>query len=311
MARGASIQTGQGAAPQQGEKSKPERHVLPPLTGFPIEVTPENAGGPTPSEQDQSGRETEQAGGDTRTASAPVVWASAEPAVPTAVSEGLPEAIQQALTEELPQSGAPAEVIRACERRLHAAQTLREAMEHRALAAYFHYAGPAVRLAHATESWRHEIDPATGKPFRSWAAFLRAVKVSRQHAYRMVKEEPLRGALAGLDIGQLGVRQIDVLSPVLTQHGPDNVRLLWQTAAETGDTGAPTLERVRDQLGLAVVSAGSEDDDQGGKAPVLRFQATPGTFDETKVREAARAQPEVALLVARTILAELEADPAD
>jgi hypothetical protein len=43
---------------------------------------------------------------------------------------------------------------------------------------------------------------------------------------------------------------------------------------------------------------------------VLRFQTSAGTFDDARVREVARAQPEVALLVARTIYAELGVDPA-
>ncbi|MER6256285.1 hypothetical protein ABT224_33540 [Streptomyces sp. NPDC001584] len=242
----------------------------------------------------------------TKTASPP------GPAIPTTVHEILPDEIRRALVEELPQESTPNEVITACEKRLHAAQYLREAMEQRALGAYFHYAGPAVRLAHKG-SWRHITDPSTGKPCRSWSAWLRAVKVSRQHAFRMVKVEPLMEALAGLDTGPLGVRQIDVLSPVLINHGKDKVRLLWDTAAEKNDTSAVSLERVRDQLGLAVdAKAGGDDDDDESRSvtPVLRFQGSPGTFDEGRVREVARAQPEVSLLVARTILSELGEDPA-
>ncbi|MFD4320443.1 hypothetical protein [Streptomyces sp. NPDC058548] len=185
-------------------------------------------------------------------------------------------------------------------------------MEKRALAAYFHYAGPAVRLAHSSGSWQDITDPSTGKPCRSWSAWLRVVKVSRQHAFRMVKEEPLMEALAGLNVGVLGVRQIDALSPVLTNHGPEKVRLVWTTAADTGDTSAPSLEKVRDQLDLAVSpTAGDENPDRSPATPVLKFQATPGTFDESRVREVARAQPEVSLLVARTILSELGEDPGE
>ncbi|GHI98046.1 hypothetical protein [Streptomyces olivaceus] len=234
-------------------------------------------------------------------------------AVPTAVSEGLPATIHQALVADLPQDGTPGEIITACERRLYAAQTLRDAMEKRALVAYFHYAGPAVRLAHSSGSWQDIIDPSTGKPCRSWSAWLRTAKVSRQHAFRMVKEEPLMKALEGLNVGALGVRQIDALSPVLTNHGQEKVRLVWTTAAEIGDTGAPSLEKVRDQLGLAVNPAGDDEGpDQSPTTPVLKFQASPGTFDEGRVREVARAQPEVALLVARTILSELaDEDPTE
>ncbi|MEU9480743.1 hypothetical protein [Streptomyces sp. NPDC048191] len=257
-------------------------------------------------DQEQEDARTETAAESTDDASQEVA-----PAVPTAVSEGLPAAIQSVLLAELPETGKPAEIITACEKRLHAALTLREAMEQRSLEAYFHYAGPAVRLAHRTDSWRHIVDPATGKPCRSWSAWLRAVKVSRQHAFRMLKVEPLMEALKGLETGPLGVRQIDVLSPVLTQHGKSKVRELWEAADATGDTSATNLARVRDQLGLAVELKPESDEEPGRThAPVLRFQAAPGTFDEAKVREATRAQPEIARLVAKAILAELGEDPA-
>ncbi|MEU6618604.1 hypothetical protein [Streptomyces parvus] len=229
------------------------------------------------------------------------------------MEEGLPAPIHRALLEELPLDAEPGVVITACEKRLHAAQILRNAMESRALAAYFHYAGPAVRLAHSTGSWQHITDPSTGKPCRSWAAWLRAAKVSRQHAFRMIKEEPLLDGLKGLNVGNLGVRQIDVLSPVLTAHGKEKVRLVWETAAQSGDTGAANLEKIRDQLGLTPGSAAVDEEltEKPSTLPVLRFQASPGTFDAGKVREAARAQPEVALLVARTIISELEGDGAE
>ncbi|MFE4264506.1 hypothetical protein [Streptomyces sp. NPDC056883] len=299
VVKGAQIPTGPSA---QDPTAQPVngRNVLPPLTGFPVHVTPETVG-----QTGQSAAASQlpaQADGHSAESSAP----STEPAIPTAVSEGLPTAIHQALVEELPEAGTKGEIITACEKRLHAAQTLRDAMESRALAAYFHYAGPAVRLAKASDSWQDITDPATGKPCRSWSAWLRAVKVSRQHAFRMVKEEPLLEALEGLNVGVLGVRQIDALSPVLTNHGQVKVRLVWTTAAGTGDTSAPNLEKIRDQLGLAGDPAGGDDEaGESSATPVLRFQASPGTFDEGRVREVARAQPEVSLLIARTILSEL------
>ncbi|WP_309049312.1 hypothetical protein [Streptomyces sp.] len=311
MAKGASIPTGPAAEDQLEAEGKGRgRRVLPPLTEFPPHVTRETegkteGGGAALPEQatgSDAGRNLTSTGLNLR----------AEPAIPTAVSEELPEAIQAALVEALPEDGEPGDIITACEKRLHAAQLLRDAMEQRTLTAYFHYAGPAVRLAHKG-SWRHIIDPTTGKPCRSWSAWLRTVNVSRQHAFRMVKEEPLLEALAGLEgVGALGVRQIDVLSPVLNNYGKDSVRLVWTTAAASGDTSAKALEAVRDQLGFTTAKEVDEDEPPttATSTPVLRFQANPGTFDEAKVREAARAQPEVALLVARTILAELGDPPA-
>lgn len=304
VVKGAQIPTGPEAAEQSDTGQKGSgRNVLPPVTGFPVVVTRETVGQPG---QPGTAHLPAQTAGDERETE------PSEPAIPTAVTEGLPAAIHQALIAELPRGdGAPGEVITACEKRLHAAQMLRDAMDQRALAAYFHYAGPAVRLAHSTDSWQHITDPETGKPCRSWSAWLRAAKVSRQHAFRMVREEPLLEALEGLNVGALGVRQIDALSPVLTNHGKDKVRLVWTTAADTGDTNAPNLEKVRDQLGLAVPTNSDNNPDKSPAAPVLRFQASPGTFDESRVREVARSQPEVALLVARTILSELEGDPVE
>ncbi|WP_432138619.1 hypothetical protein [Streptomyces sp. bgisy154] len=317
--KGAQIPTGADAEQTTTAPQGSGRNVLPPLMGFPVVVTRDTVGQagqsgaasqPVPAQG--AGDGTQRTGdGAQDTGSGTQVEPSA-PTIPTAVTEGLPTAIHQALVADLPQDGTPGEIITACERRLYAAQTLRDAMEKRALAAYFHYAGPAVRLAHSSGSWQDIIDPSTGKPCRSWSAWLRTAKVSRQHAFRMVKEEPLMEALEGLNVGALGVRQIDALSPVLTNHGQEKVRLVWTTAADTGDTSAPSLEKVRDQLGLAVNPAGDdEDSDRSPTTPVLKFQASPGTFDEGRVREVARAQPEVALLVARTILSELGEDPAE
>lgn len=304
VVKGAQIPTGP-SAPGPTAPTGNGRTVLPPLTGFPVNVTPETVGqtgqsaaaSPLPAQAD--GRPTESP--------AP----STEPAIPTVVAEGLPDAIYQALIAELPEVATKGEIITACEKRLHAAQTLRDAMESRALAAYFHYAGPAVRLAKASNSWQDITDPATGKPCRSFAAWLRAVKVSRQHAFRMIKEEPLLGALEGLGVGLLGVRQIDALSPVLTNHGKEKVRQVWTTAADTGDTNAANLEKIRDQLGLAGGPVDGDGEPETPSAtPMLRFQASPGTFDEGRVREVARAQPQISLLVARTILSELGEDGA-
>lgn len=280
----------------QAAKKVP-RGMLPPTGNGPIEVTRESL-------NDSTGVEPV----------ADIAVKAAEPVESLPGKDLVPAVVSQALVAELPKEGEPAEIITACERRIHAANTLLEAMQTKVLASYFHYAAPAVRLAWETESWRHIVDPSTGKPFRSWSAWLRSVKVSRQHAYRMVKEDPIRQALKGLDVGKLGVRQIDALSPVLTQYGKKGVRELWVAAMNYGDTGAPALLTLRRQLGLEPdreISEGEEDEkSDGSNLPVLRFQVKPGSFDAEQVRKVARAQPDIALLVARTILEELEPDPA-
>lgn len=235
--------------------------------------------------------------------------AAPAPVATPPLSDLVPAAVGDILTAELPESGEPAEVIVACEKRVYAANALMEVMTKKTLQSYFHYAGPAIRLAWATESWRATKDPSTGKECRSWSAWLRMVGVSRQHAYRMTKEEPIREALKGLDVGKLGPKQIDVLSPVLTSHGAKGVRELWTAGVGWGDTGAASLLKLRQQLGLEpdrqISEGDKEDPAPASDTPVLRFQTKPGVFDESRVREAARAQPEIARLVAKAILAEL------
>ncbi|MCX5278098.1 hypothetical protein [Streptomyces virginiae] len=229
--------------------------------------------------------------------------------VPSAVSEGLNASIQHALEAELPDdSAAPGEIITACEQRINAAQVLSDAMEKRARDAYFHYAGPAVRQANRTEAWRHIEDPTTKKPYRSWSAWQRGNGISRQQAYRMVNEQPLVEAL-GLSYGDLGVRQVDVLTPVLKNH-PARLAELWRTAEEAGDTSAVSLLKIRDALGLSPTTADGQDGDDetsGSKVPVLKFQAAPGAFDPARVDEATKASPEVARLIADRIYATLQA----
>jgi hypothetical protein len=268
--------------------------MLPPTGNGPIEVTRETL--------------AEEAGdGNSVKAAMPKQVSS-----PT-LADLVPAPVRDILTAELPETGEAAEVIVACEKRLYAANALLEAMQKKTLTTYFEYAGPAVRLAWATESWRACKDPDTGKECRSWSAWLRIVKVSRQHAYRMTKEEPIREALAGLDVGKLGVRQIDALAPVLTNFGQKAVREVWTTAMGWGDTSAPSLLKIRRQLGYEPDRQVSEGDEElpssGSDLPVLRFQSKPGTFDARLVREVARAQPDIALLVAKEIFAELGVEP--
>lgn len=262
------------------------RGMLPPSGEGPIEVTRDEieASGAEPTPQSEQ-------------AEAPMPKVS------------IPKVVSQALQEDLPRLGEPAAIISACEKRIYAAGVLLEAMSKKTMTTYFHYAAPAIQLAWETESWRHTMDPDTGKSCRSWSAWLRMVKVSRQHAYRMTKEQPIKDALKGLDTGTLGVRQIDALSPVLTQYGKSEVRRLWVGAMGWGDTSAPSLMRLRLQLGLEpdkTVSEGDETSDGSAPSqPMLRFQMKPGVFDAARVREVARAQPGVSLLVAKEIFAAL------
>lgn len=280
------------------------RGMLPPTGEGPIEVTRETLGDTTSDKPTEGAvmRLTQPA-----TPEAGEQQKAQRGKVATPALHGLSEAISKALVAELPEAGEPAEVIVACEKRIHAANALLDEMQKRSLASYFHYAGPAVRLAWASESWRATIDPTTNKECRSWSAWCRMVKVSRQHAYRMTKEEPIMEALRGLDVGSLGVRQIDALSPVLTNFGEKGVREVWTTAMGWGDTSAPSLLKIRTQLGYEpdkMISEG-EESGSGDDTPMLRFQTKAGVFDAARVREVAKAQPDIALLVAKEIFAAL------
>lgn len=292
---------------------KAPRGMLPPTGAGPVEVTPEwvaeqqQASGPAEGVRpNRSGPALESSG----TSSAP-----AQTTPRGGADSGLqlvsllPSEIVASLKADLPAASDDVRtVIAACERRLHAAGMLHESMKKKALDAYFYYAGPAVRLVHATESWRETVDPATGAPCRSWSAWLRSVKVSRQQAERMTKEEPLMQALKGLDVKQLNTSQIDALAPVLNNFGVGEVRRLWAAALGWGDISGPSLLRLRAQLGLEpdrAISEGEEKKSPAATPPVLRFQTTAGTFDASQVRAVARTQPQIARLVAQTILDEL------
>lgn len=278
-----------GGSPNGETSVKIPRGMLPPTGNGPIEVTRETL--------------TEEPGDKPVETTAPKQVSS-----PT-LADLVPTAVRDMLTAELPESGEPAEVIVACEKRLYAANALLDAMQKKTISTYFDYAGPAVRLAWSTESWRATKDPSTGKECRSWSAWLRTMGVSRQHAYRMTKEEPIREALKGLEAGKLGPKQIDVLSPVLTRYQKKGVRELWAAALGWGDTSAASLLKLRRQLGLEPDQEISEGEEPSAKtsetASLLRFQTKPGVFDAARVREAARAQPDIALLVAKEIFAEL------
>jgi hypothetical protein len=80
-----------------------------------------------------------------------------------------------------------------------------------------------------------------------------------------------------------------------------------------GDTSAPSLLKIRTQLGYEPDKAISEGEDgnSGDDTPVLKFQTKAGVFDAARVREAARAQPDIALLVAKEIFAVLGVEQPD
>lgn len=309
----------EAAVEEQDQEKKPRRRrkgqMLPPTGEGPLEVTPDTFGEekpqpaapavPHPAAPEPASAVTQET--TTETDADAEVKLSPSGVDPCVL---LPAPIAASLEAVLPEPDAePAAVISAIEQRLHAAGLLQEAMQKRTLSAYFYYAGPAVRLADDTGHWQHMIDPATGKPMRSWSAWLRSVKVSRQHAYRMTKEEPLMEALARQGVTQLNTRQIDALSPALTQYGAAAVREIWKAAVELEDTSGPTLLKLRSQLNYEPKQVAGQDESEertsATSPPVLRFQTRAGAFDAQQVRQAARAQPEIARMVALEILSEL------
>lgn len=312
MKKGAIVGGGPEAAEAE-TKAKPPRGMLPPTGNGPIEVTRETLDSPS-SELPTQSTGTAAAAPETLATStgavAPETLATSPAAHLAQLKKLLPPEVATTLDSALPEKDADrATVISACERRLHAAGILQNEMKSRALATYFYVAGPAVRLAWATESWRATMDPSTGNACRSWSAWLRINGVSRQHAYRMTKEEPLLEALKPHGVKNLDTAQIDALTPVMNNYGDGAVRRLWAAAMGWGDTSGPSLLKLRVQLGLEpsrLISEGEEPQKTSGTdLPVLRFQSRAGTFDADQVRKAARAQPDIARLVALAILEEL------
>ncbi|MFE9341316.1 hypothetical protein [Streptomyces sp. NPDC007063] len=229
---------------------------------------------------------------------------------PEAVQQRLPEGITRALLTPLPaENEDPKSVAAACTERISASITLREAIEHYAEESFFRYAGPAVRRIYRAEGWRHLKDPETGKPFRGFRAWLRWQGISKSQAYRMVDEEPVREAL-GLADGTLEARQVAVLAPVLRQYGAVKLRELWQAAETMGGTSPAKLKQARAGLELTELAAsdsqvGPDGDGKSRTAPlILRVQ--PGRFDESLAREYARQDPELARVLAQTLLDEVE-----
>ncbi|MFI7278475.1 hypothetical protein [Streptomyces sp. NPDC049879] len=221
---------------------------------------------------------------------------------------GLPDTVTEVLAAELPDASAPpAEIIDGCERRIEAVLAVNDAIDQRKADFLLEFAGPAVRLAKATESWRHKVDPATGKAFRSFAAWRRYVRVSHAHAYRMVDEQPVAEALAPIYTGPLTGKQVDVLAPILRNHGDAAVRDTWETASKTGTPSAPKLARARDLLGYAINPEPPEDDDDGPGGE-LALRINPAKVNFGKVREVSRSAPNVWRAIARTILDEVGDD---
>lgn len=235
-----------------------------------------------------------------------------QPKAPNAevVQQRLPEGITRVLLTPLPSENEdPKSVVAACTERITASFTLREAIEHYAEESFFRYAGPAVRRMYRTEGWRHLTDPETGRSFRGFRAWLRWQGISKSQAYRMVDEEPVREAL-GLAAGSLQARQVAVLAPVLRQYGAAKLRELWQAAETMGGTSPAKLTQARKGLELTELAASDNQSDPDGDgasrtAPlILRVQ--PGRFDESLAREYARQDPELALVLAQTLMDEVE-----
>jgi hypothetical protein len=238
-----------------------------------------------------------------------------EPARSLAVADPPPAPVAVLPGEvDLPSADAPPQqIVAECERIILAARVEREEAQKKLDAAWMSRIGPAVRLVHATRAYKTLTDPQ-GKPYRSFARWAQErCGISRPHAYRMVSEGPVVEALAPLGPGPLATRQVDVLAPVLRQHGPDAVRGLWSTAAAAGGTGHVQLAITRDQLGLAVQP---EDDEPARELPgdaaagaLVRVQKA-AVLDREMLRQAVRQDPDGArraLEAARRFAEELDA----
>jgi hypothetical protein len=267
--------------------------MLPPSGGAPIEVTREVL-------------ESEQAAGQAEAAPVPaptpepaaVVPEQAEPSpapVPAAA------AVVPANDGSLPPDTAPAaEILSRCEQIILAYRVQTEEKLRAIETAWLSKAGPAVRLVHRTKAYR-ELTDGNGKPYKSFQRWAQErCGISRPHAYRMVSEEPVRQALAPVYAGPLTTRQVDVLAPVLRQHGEDAVRRVWSAAESTGGTSAQQLLVKREVLEL---TAGPEDYEPPRESAEVTPAATLAQMhkavavpDRAVLRQAAADSPNTARL---------------
>jgi hypothetical protein len=219
------------------------------------------------------------------------------------------------LKKALPDEAAdPKTIVHACEERLYAAARLQEAMTRATTRVYFEQAGPAVRLAYKTGSWREMQDPKTGKPFRAFRRWLESNEVSRAHGYRMLDVAPVAEALAPDFAGELTSKQVRVLAPILRANGPESIRAVWNSALQVeGNTQAPALEAARDRLNFASGPATEMDDGAPApeRLPVLQITAGSGRIEVDRVREIARRDPgtlRMFVQIASEVLAEVDGE---
>jgi hypothetical protein len=279
--------------------------MLPPSGSGPIEVT----------------REVLEAEQVSKAQPAPAAEAAPEPAavLPAQPAEPVPAPAAERtaiVPGELPPDTAPAaEILSACEQiilavRMEAEERLREVES-----AWISKAGPAVRLVHRTKAYKDMTD-ASGKPYRSFQRWAQErCGISRPHAYRMVSEGPVADALAPFShIGPLTTRQVDVLAPILRQHGEDAVRRVWSAAESTGGTSAKQLEVKRDVLGLGTNPEDYEPvRELAAVTPVAalaQVQKAVVSSDRAVLKEAAMASPNAArqtMLAALKLASDLQA----
>lgn len=265
--------------------------------------------------------EQQQAPAPAAAPTAPVA-VPAGPAVPAQTAGPTVPGPADALRQELPSPDAPpAEILSDCERIILAARIEFQEAERKAVAAWLGAVGPAVRLVHATKAYK-EIADLKGRPYKSFARWAQErCGISRPHAYRMVNEGPVADALAGVYAGQLSTRQVDLLAPVLRQHGEDAVRRVWSTADAAGGTDPARLATARDALELAVQPEDHEPPRElpaVGSADLVRVQRAASGMDRAQLRAAALEDPVAARRAVaearrfaeelQTVLAEIEGD---
>lgn len=246
-------------ADQQAASGGPRRGGMrPPTGGRPIEVTREVLAAEEAAARGQAAPAAEEAAPQPEPEQTepvtvvPVQSAEPEPE-PDAAPTPAPVVAQAGeLPLDLPLDTAdPAEILSRCEQIILAARVETEDQLRAVESAWLSKAGPAVRLVHRTKAYKHLTD-ANGKVYRSFQRWAQErCGISRPHAYRMVNEGPVMEALVTFHTGQLTTRQIDVLAPILRQHGVGAVHDVWRAAEATGGTSAQQLIMKRDVLGLA------------------------------------------------------------
>ncbi|MFE6405137.1 hypothetical protein [Streptomyces alboflavus] len=171
---------------------------------------------------------------------------------------------------------------------------------------YHDLVGPYLVRAHEIKSYTFLRD-ANDRPYKSFERYAKVVHgIELSTAKRIIKRIPVLDALrtyAKEQPDDLTVKQIEVLYPVLKNHGTDAVVKVWDEACAAGDTSPVKLAAFRAELGYG----SGQTTIEGAVGPATKqLDKVRRTWDPDDFDAAADANPETAEWVHKNLGAALE-----